>query len=1196
MKRQAKILLAFAAVCFCTYPSVLAKENPGQKNQRVAKVNAGLPYALMNGNNVTSWIHSDGFFNWLVNQSWNGEFPKASGVGTIFSEGIVFGGFVNDGLYSKVLRVTGDSYQVGMAPGAIHADGSVDPSSALSSRAFAIRPDLPASIESDPTKWPDLTVDAATYLQKAQASVSEVDKSTIAAQYFTDWKEWPAAKGAPWYIDSIKVVRNDNAYDPTNPHHVPGIPDASKTIWFVCNDQDTAVTKSFAGSPPLGVEEQMTIWAYTSSDALNNIVFKQVKLIYKANPGSPINSRIDSMYVVQWADPDVGDVLDDYAGCDSALSLNYVWNSRTVDAKYAAVGLPAPATGFVYLQGASHFTGNASDSAMINFQWRHGYKYWHDLPMTAACFFGAGSTISDPDIGPYSGTQQWFNLMRGDLPRPAYPAGRSFWAAFANPNAFPTTFVQSGDPTTGTGWLDGYDMPPGDRRTVTVHGPFSMNKGDTAEVVIALIDAIGADNLSSVRVLKSSAAFAKSFYNELPFKVKPPRISYAATYSSSCTVSFQADARGINVAGIVVSLKSYSGTLVGSDTLADDGLHNDGAPNDKIFGGSIQIPQQQSGLYVDANIKYLNGGKVTWPNVVDNISTAGPLVITTPVVVSDNLNSDGIPNPGENVRFTFTMMNSSSVNLGHLSVTMAPLGKTIFFGTLSSTSSATLHYDPSNSGTYFDFNVPANITDSTYSIPILVTDSLSNIWRDTVRFPVRQFHARPYTSPVIHTSGRASGNFNIVVVDQAAIKNHAYQIQGADSIDPARHIGITLTDLTINAVVFANHPLPDSLGHTMPVTDGFKILRGTTLDGSMGIGMTGWSIPAGVRRFSPVAGFSGLGLEGFSSPSDSNLYDVQSGTIGMAGHFAFGGIGTSLTSNSQYHTVLLRLAAVDSANLWTPMTLPSDTNYSLGYRWLRNSSAAPADPSFVSWIKNTGGGYQYQDFNYSVPFSAWDMDQNPPLRLTVGMLENNVLNGLVDGRYWPPTASAIVGVNDNTVAREFCFIFSKPYSTIDDPTFHVNLSSNSSLPLMWVMTCTRRQGSSWSGTDQFKIIAAHLPAHDDIWTFNPTVTGVGQQIALPMRFSLSQNYPNPFNPATTIRYQIPTLSRVTVRIYNLLGQEVRTLVNGIQNAGEQSAIWDSKNNVNQTVSSGVYFYRIQATSTMQTRRIFTDVKKMLLIK
>ena len=87
-----------------------------------------------------------------------------------------------------------------------------------------------------------------------------------------------------------------------------------------------------------------------------------------------------------------------------------------------------------------------------------------------------------------------------------------------------------------------------------------------------------------------------------------------------------------------------------------------------------------------------------------------------------------------------------------------------------------------------------------------------------------------------------------------------------------------------------------------------------------------------------------------------------------------------------------------------------------------------------------------------------------------------------------------------------------------------------------------------------------------------------------MQFTLSQNYPNPFNPATTIEYSIPQNSFVTLKVYNVLGQEIASLVNQEQKASNYTVNFDASR-----LASGIYFYKIQAGS-------FTLTKKMLLLK
>jgi len=99
------------------------------------------------------------------------------------------------------------------------------------------------------------------------------------------------------------------------------------------------------------------------------------------------------------------------------------------------------------------------------------------------------------------------------------------------------------------------------------------------------------------------------------------------------------------------------------------------------------------------------------------------------------------------------------------------------------------------------------------------------------------------------------------------------------------------------------------------------------------------------------------------------------------------------------------------------------------------------------------------------------------------------------------------------------------------------------------------------------------------------LVGIASEIAIPEKYELSQNFPNPFNPMTTIRYALPEKSNVRLTIYNMLGKEVRTLVNGVEEAGYKSVIWDGLDQYGRSLSTGVYIYRIQAGDFTQTRKM-----------
>jgi hypothetical protein len=112
--------------------------------------------------------------------------------------------------------------------------------------------------------------------------------------------------------------------------------------------------------------------------------------------------------------------------------------------------------------------------------------------------------------------------------------------------------------------------------------------------------------------------------------------------------------------------------------------------------------------------------------------------------------------------------------------------------------------------------------------------------------------------------------------------------------------------------------------------------------------------------------------------------------------------------------------------------------------------------------------------------------------------------------------------------------------------------------------------------------------------------GISFEQSIPKEFGLSQNHPNPFNPFTEIRYQLPVESKVTLTIYNILGKEVATLVNEIQDAGYKTEEWDASilpSGISSKggYASGVYFYRLTAVGRGGFPT-FTDVKKMLLVR
>ena len=103
--------------------------------------------------------------------------------------------------------------------------------------------------------------------------------------------------------------------------------------------------------------------------------------------------------------------------------------------------------------------------------------------------------------------------------------------------------------------------------------------------------------------------------------------------------------------------------------------------------------------------------------------------------------------------------------------------------------------------------------------------------------------------------------------------------------------------------------------------------------------------------------------------------------------------------------------------------------------------------------------------------------------------------------------------------------------------------------------------------------------------------GLESEAQIPEEYTLSQNFPNPFNPSTTIEFGVPgeAFQDVSLKVFNVLGQAVKELVNAQLPAGRHSVIWNGKDNLGAQVSSGVYFYQLNAGE-------FVAIKKLVLMK
>jgi len=153
------------------------------------------------------------------------------------------------------------------------------------------------------------------------------------------------------------------------------------------------------------------------------------------------------------------------------------------------------------------------------------------------------------------------------------------------------------------------------------------------------------------------------------------------------------------------------------------------------------------------------------------------------------------------------------------------------------------------------------------------------------------------------------------------------------------------------------------------------------------------------------------------------------------------------------------------------------------------------------------------------------------------------------------------------------------YHNLSDPTRLYYVKTGSSFDAL--------QGILYYSFGNYKLVPRN---NNDFIGYNPV--SVENEGTIPTEYALSQNYPNPFNPSTRINFSLPFESNVRLSVFNILGQEVKVLVNNqVQPVGSYNLTFDARD-----LPSGIYFYRLTASAIGEAGRDFVDVKKMMLIK
>jgi hypothetical protein len=323
-----------------------------------------------------------------------------------------------------------------------------------------------------------------------------------------------------------------------------------------------------------------------------------------------------------------------------------------------------------------------------------------------------------------------------------------------------------------------------------------------------------------------------------------------------------------------------------------------------------------------------------------------------------------------------------------------------------------------------------------------------------------------------------------------------------------------------------------------------------------------------------ITAFAVLGISVYAGTSSRGVYRSTNN-------------GTSWTAiNNGLTTVYVYSLAALGANIYAGMAGRIFVSTNGGANWTLGTGE-PLSGIFVSlaglgtsvFAADRYNNDVYKSTDNGMTWSALHTNIIYPYALTAtatnvyaGSHGNGVYVSTDNGTTWGSAAGGTLDGYVNALATDGTAI----YAGTDGGVYCLPSSSgswgpvNTDLAVLKVTSCLVTGGTLFVGT-----------AGGGAWKRALTELSVGPSSnEVPAQFSLSQNYPNPFNPNTTIKFELPTSSHVSLTVYDILGREASVLVNEKREAGAYEVKFDGSN-----LASGVYFYRIQAGSFVQTKRL-----------
>ena len=488
--KKLRLLPLFLVFAFVSNAYALGVEdvNKGQNDRSAAKTGAiaagecpseGSASVDLDVNNVRAALYNNGNLFYASTDMY--EVPKGSNQKAIFASGIWIGGMVDGQL--RMAAATYSNFE--WRPGPLFDDGT------------------PAANCDD-------------YDRLWKVSKTDLEALDAGESPSRDLAEWPTGLGAP------TLDANGERVVPTSRDQVIDLAAGQRpeilgdqTVWWVMND--VAAPHNETATQPIGLEAQVTAFAFNQAGALGNTTFYRYRFTYKGD------SPLTNTWLGVWSDPDLGGAGDGYVGSDTTLGLGITYNASPTDGTYGdrppAIGydffqgplVEAPGETWVDPDGTVHET--ATRLGMQKFIYYNNDGTEQGNPGNAEEYFGYLTGFWRDGVPvTFGGTGRGFSNTPADFMYPANPP--NFWSEF--------NFDDQGNA-----------IAPGDRRFLQSTGPFTMNPGDVQEIVFGIVwsqdtEAASDPHLASLAKLKRDNALAQRVFDinfALPAPPDAPRVN-----------------------------------------------------------------------------------------------------------------------------------------------------------------------------------------------------------------------------------------------------------------------------------------------------------------------------------------------------------------------------------------------------------------------------------------------------------------------------------------------------------------------------------------------------------------------------------------------------------------------------------------------------------------------------------------------